>query len=119
MSNRTPGVIVHLLDRDLLSAACGGRVPADSFMHTGIIHSKNDGYRTINTEGVSDKRDDHGKIAVYVNYGGWIDFSYSEIADCVSGETIDLSSFVRTFGDRLESNFALAYRWATTDSEDA
>lgn len=29
-------------------------------------------------------------------------------------EPVDLADWVRTFGARLESNFGLAYRWATT-----
>ncbi len=118
---RTHGVTVKLIDPVKLAHAHGAAEP-EYFLHTGIIENMAGEMRTVNYEGVQDTGQvknadgewiDGDSYAVYT-WSGYLEFSEATIRECLSGETIDLADMVRVFGDRLERNYGLAFRWATS-----
>ena len=63
-------------------------------------------------EGVGWVQDEYGLIHVPTNISyGWmngsVDISVDVIKQCATGETQDISQYVRTFGDRLDANVFL------------
>jgi hypothetical protein len=118
-TNRPTGATVQLLDLEKLTAIWAARQPDREegqelgFLASGLITNSKGEIHTINTEGVQDYNNSDGKgdgVAVYT-FWGWLNFSEEELKASLTGETIDLADFVRTFGSRLEVNFGLAYDW--------
>lgn len=124
---RQTGVYVDILDADKLATIASAKhnteIKADYLLTSGVISRFNREtnrleIRTINTEGVQD----NGKVkvdevwmpgnayAVYT-WGGYIEFTREELLASTLNKSVDLSEFIRTFGDRLERNFSLAYAW--------
>lgn len=116
-NNRPTGTTVQLLDLTKLNSIVEAKTEGDfetiAFQFSGVIFNSAGEMRTINQEGVQDKIDDEGKIAVYTAWG-WIDFTPEEIKSAISEATIDLSKMIRVFGQRLETNFYIAREWATS-----
>lgn len=64
----------------------------------------------INPEGVGYTSDEMGRVTIlYFTEGfassGWIDIHKSIVMSCATDEQDDLADIIRTFGDRLETNF--------------
>lgn len=126
---RYTGVTVEMLDLEKLASifrnhpddairSTRNGFTADSFMQTGIILNNEGFLRTINDEGVSDRGmtgDEFTDTFAVYTFFGYIEFTRAQIESALLGETVDLSSLIRVFGDRLERNFRLAYNWATGD----
>jgi hypothetical protein len=80
------------------------------------------GYMIVNGEGVHGCTDTEGMIDVYFSNGWtwfWLECNIEDVLDCViypstNGEPqwLNLADNVRTFGDRLERNFSLAWHKA-------
>lgn len=108
MTERTKGVMVKIIDTNKLGVT--------DALTTGVITNCAGDIRTINEEGVQDNG--VGKDNIFTGYAvygfiGYHEFTRDEIENAMTDEAIDLSEFVRVFGDRLERNFSLAYYWAT------
>jgi hypothetical protein len=61
-------------------------------------------------EGVGRTCDERGMVEIDLIHKnsimtGWFDLYGDRLAEMVTGETVDLADHVRSFGDRLESNF--------------
>lgn len=123
---RTHGVTVEMLDLEKLAEIFRNvdneadretrkGFTADAFMSTGIIRNPEGFIRTINDEGVADSGVEGdtftNTFAVYTWYG-YITFSQETILECVTDEIVDLADLIRVFGDRLERNFSINYRWS-------
>jgi hypothetical protein len=70
--------------------------------------------RMVHSEGVQYRVTDE-KPWVWSDYAppGTVEsFTPDELIQCIDS-SCDLADWIRTFGSRLESNFWLAYRWAT------
>jgi hypothetical protein len=67
-------------------------------------------YALVCDEGVGWEQQDRYLINVPTNvgqlglYNGSVDLSVGVIKSCLSGDTADIADFVRTFGQRLDSN---------------
>jgi len=124
--SRAHGVTVHMLNTEKLAELFRNAgddadretrkgITGDYFMETGIMVNPECYIRTINYEGVSDRGmvNDvfNDQFAVYTNYG-YIEFTESQLRECLTETTIDLADFIRVFGDRLERNFSINYNWA-------
>lgn len=111
---RQTGIKVHMIDREKLGFY------KDSALVSGVIYNPEGHMRTINTEGVTDNgmhnEEFSDAFAVYT-WTGYKEFSRTEIEAALTGTTVDLSTFIRVFGDRLERNFYYAYSWATGKTE--
>lgn len=79
---------------------------------TGVIVNKEGVVRLINTEGVQSTLHE-GTLAIYT-HGGYVLRTPEEVSAMQTSVTVDLSEFVRVFGQRLETNFYLAYEWANS-----
>lgn len=70
-------------------------------------------YALVCDEGVGWEQQDRSLINVPTNLGGFglyngsVKMSVGLIKSCLTGETADISEFVRTFGSRLDNNVAL------------
>lgn len=113
---RTRGVIVTEVPQSAFAAleAVGNRIDTYYLIDRG----EGDGprYGLIDTEGVT-RTPVNGLFHVL---SAWRDAEYAVSAeriveDTKGGEEHDLADVVRTFGDRLESNFSRARRWATRE----
>jgi hypothetical protein len=125
---RETGVFVDLIDRqklaDIITKKTGETCDANWFLDSGIISAHyNDKLeiRTINTEGVQDRGFNSDRVfvdqfAVYTFFG-YYEFTKAELMACMAGKSIDLSEFVREFGQRLENNFWLAYEWVSNSGD--
>lgn len=70
-------------------------------------------YAIVCTEGVGWEADDFGRISVPIRNNGFsyqrVDIYAKVLWDLRTGEQVDLADHVRTFGDRLETNFSIWY----------
>ena len=70
----------------------------------------NEQYALVCTEGVGWVEDYYGCIEVPTNIGsmglwnGRVFISVDEIKKCLTEQTVDISEYIRTFGDRLDNN---------------
>lgn len=86
-------------------------------MSTVVCYAKSGEWALINSEGVGRYADSDGKSAVHF----WIDtyhsmdveLDYETVDGCMTGGNVELAEFIRVFGDRLDSNHHLWFRWAT------
>lgn len=119
MNARTRGVTVTELDRDRLAATWNARpgkvggVTAADMVPSAIMYDRDGAVQTINHEGVRDDGRTDDLFAVYAAAGGWFNFDAAELIAAATGDVVDLADYVRTFGDRLERNYGLAYFAAT------
>jgi len=71
-------------------------------------------YAVICQEGVGWEQDSYGCLEIPTNIGQWSHYeghvflSIEVVKSCLTGEQLDVSDYVRTFGDRLDSN---CYLW--------
>lgn len=114
---RENDIIVHVIDtvkatafiKERLNAPEDANIEADRM---AVINGKN-GLATVLTEGVGWWADKNGGIPLNYyngNYGagGYIDITEDELKSLISSEVVNLAEHIRSFGDRLETNF---YVW--------
>lgn len=71
-------------------------------------------YAVVCTEGVGWEQDTYGCLEIPTNVGamgnwnGRVFISVEVIGQCLTGQTRDISEYIRTFGDRLDNN---CYLW--------
>jgi hypothetical protein len=70
-------------------------------------------YALICSEGVGWEQDTYGCLEVPTNigpmgyYNGRVFISVETVKECLTDQTEDISDYIRTFGDRLDSNCSL------------
>lgn len=108
-----PSVLVSKLDTDKLTPILKNKTGIDSVTadQMVVVNTEN-GVATICSEGVGWwANDDNQYLTIAVD--GWSDhvvyLTAEELSDAVSDEVVYLNEFIRTFGDRLETNFDLWY----------
>jgi len=82
--------------------------------HAILIYNKSGKPAVVNTEGVGSYEEDGG-ISVWYSYGYYLDTVDIEVETLEQATThteFQLGEFIRTFGDRLESNFSQWHRWS-------
>ncbi len=117
---RATGTVVHLLDENATLALIRnklGKPDADVTPEYMVVVNGKNGLATVITEGVGWFADANGGIPINFhsgNYGsgGYVDVTEEELRGVISDKTIDLADFVRTFGDRLETNFYIWQQYA-------
>lgn len=122
LGNRATGYPVRLIDADKLDALIRHRVVSvhgaseeDAQRYSGgagVLVKTDKGVAYICTEGVGWWAEDDGTIEVQFHGGmsiGYTAIPLEDVVACLSSETVELGEFIRTFGDRLDSNFWL---WA-------
>jgi hypothetical protein len=71
-------------------------------------------YAVVCTEGVGWEQDTYGcleiptNVSAMGNWNGRVFISVEVIGQCLTGQTQDISKYIRTFGDRLDNN---CYLW--------
>jgi len=90
-------------------------------LESGLVYGDGKAWALVNTEGVGSYAEDynHTVEAWYSFYGGEYqatELEFTDVDSAVTGQTEDLSEFIRTFGDRLENNFDSWYSFS--DKED-
>lgn len=118
MKRERPSIQVHLLDQDSATAIIRSRITDDikkdsyNASYMAVVDTPK-GLATICTEGVGWWANENDEYIVDAYFGSWSEtyfmFTREELLGCVSSETVDLAEFIRSFGDRLESNFDLWY----------
>lgn len=120
-----PSVWVMKLDQDKASALMTQRakdkgydikIEADPMV---VVNTKK-GIATICSEGVGWWKNDIGKYLLIGSYGYTENAYYvtaDELKDLVSDELCYLDEFIRSFGDRLETNFDLWYNQVMGNSQ--
>ena len=110
-----PSFMVTLLDRDKTTALIRNKFDNDRYVaEQMVIVNGSKGLATVCTEGVGWFKDDKGYTILFddINsFGMWTEISDDELVSLISDEQIDLAEFVRMFGDRLENNFYIWYRY--------
>lgn len=113
-----PSFMVTLLDRDKTTAFIRNKFDNDRYVaEPMVVINGRKGLATVCTEGVGWYKDDKGYTILFddINYiGMWTEISDEELASLISDEQTDLADFIRMFGDRLESNFYIWYRYGHT-----
>ena len=122
LGNRATGYPVRVVDRSKLDAVIRDRVvnvhggTEEDAMRYGagsaVLVKTDKGVAYICTEGVGWWADEDGTIEVEFHSGmhiGYTAIPLEDVVACVSDQTVELADFIRTFGDRLDSNFWL---WA-------
>ena len=118
---RENDIIVHVIDtvkatafiKERLNAPEDANIEADRM---AIVNGKN-GLATVVTEGVGWFADKNGGIPINYysgNYGsgGYIDITEDELKSLISSEVVNLADHIRSFGDRLETNFYIWRQYA-------
>lgn len=111
-----PSLMVATIDRDKATAIIKERFKEYNTENIvaqpmAVVNTK-DGLATICTEGVGWTIDSNQNYCLlYFNQmsDGYIDITAQQLASIISDEMVDLATFIRTFGDRLENNFDLWY----------
>jgi hypothetical protein len=118
--SRENDIIVHVIDTVKATAFIKERLnaPEDADItaeRMAIVNGKN-GLATVVTEGVGWFADKNGGIPI--NYwsgqfsSGYIDITEDELKSLISSEVVNLADHIRTFGDRLETNFYIWRQYA-------
>lgn len=112
-TTRTRGTMTTLIPSTAFAALeqSGVKIEQTFLMDRG--EGEGPRYAIINTEGVTHAPTD----GLFHVLNVWRDASYAVsveriVKESQGGEQWDLADVVRTFGDRLESNFSQARRWA-------
>ena len=119
--SRENDIVVHVIDTVKATAFIKERLnaPEDSNIEAdrmAIVNGKN-GLATVVTEGVGWFADKNGGIPINYysgNYGsgGYIDITEDELKSLISAEVVNLADHIRSFGDRLETNFYIWRQYA-------
>lgn len=117
---RELGTIVHTLDPIATLALIRKKLDkpdADVTPDAMVVVNGEKGLATVITEGVGWFADANGGIPINFwsgNYGsgGYVDVTEEELRGVISANTIDLADHIRTFGDRLETNFYIWQQYA-------
>ena len=119
--SRETDIVVHVIDTDKATAFIKERLnaPEDSNItadRMAVVNGEK-GLATVVTEGVGWFADANGGIPINYwsgNYGsgGYIDITEEELKSLISDETVNLAEHIRSFGDRLETNFYIWRQYA-------
>ena len=119
--SRETDIVVHVIDTDKATAFIKERLnaPEDSNIiadRMAVVNGEK-GLATVVTEGVGWFADANGGIPINYwsgNYGsgGYIDITEEELKSLISSEVVNLAEHIRTFGDRLETNFYIWRQYA-------
>ena len=118
---RELGTIVHTLDENATLALIRnklGNPDADIYPEPMVVVNGKNGLATVITEGVGWFADKDGGIPINFyarngyGSGGYVDVTEEELCGVISDKTIDLADHIRTFGDRLETNFYIWQQYA-------
>lgn len=131
-SNRPRGAFGYPLDSAVLAQKLRQVVnpdtPLDNWhaLKSVLVYGDGKSWAVVNTEGVGAYADDYdGQADVWFVYAhGRLDcdkLSFTDVHDAlVAGAApVDLADFIRVFGDRLDSNHALWFNFATVDLDEA
>lgn len=108
---RPTGYPVHVIDNEAFTEYLreSGQLTADWSATPLAVVRTDDGLATICTEGVG-WMEENGKLTIGIASAfvvEYIDYEPATVLKFISDETVELSQFVRVFGDRLENNFHL------------
>ena len=117
---RELGTIVHTLDPITTLALIRKKLDkpdADVTPDAMVVVNGKNGLATVITEGVGWFADKDGGIPINFyaggyGSGGYVDVTEEELRGVISDKTIDLADHIRTFGDRLETNFYIWQQYA-------
>lgn len=117
MQNRARGVIATKIPAETFAAFAAVGVQMEEVWLIDRGEGEGARYAIINTEGVTHAPKD----GLFRVLNAWRDAEYAVSVDRIveaakNGAQEDLADVVRTFGDRLESNFSLARRWALRET---
>ena len=126
MKRQRPSIMVNQIDTEKLTnllywknvEAGSDARPEGELM---VVANTPEGLATVCHEGVGWHKNEEGKYLV----SGWIGYSdivyritEQELLSCLSSEQVDLAEFIKSFGDRLESNFDIWYSQVRKVSQD-
>ena len=117
--SRETDIVVHVIDVEKATAFIKERIgaPADyniTAEEMAVVNGAK-GPATVLDEGVGWYADANGGIPI--NYwgingtGGYIDITVEELSSLISDKTVNLADHIRSFGDRLETNFSIWRRY--------
>lgn len=117
---RENDIIVHVIDTVKATAFIKERLnapeDADIKAERMAIVNGDRGLATVVTEGVGWFADKNGGIPINYWSGDWnsgyIDITEDELRTLISSEVVNLAEHIRTFGDRLETNFYIWRQYA-------
>lgn len=111
-----PSLLVHKLDHDKSTALLRSKCPqpelATLVASPMVAIVGKSGIATVCTEGVGWYAHNDLYVLMWCDRYGIEDFikiTYDELMSLVSDEVVDLATFIRSFGDRLEVNFDIWY----------
>lgn len=116
-------LMVTLLDRDKATAFVRNRFDNDRLVaEPMVVVNGKKGLATVCTEGVGWVKDEDGLYTLLFDdinsFGMWVDITEDELFSLMSDEQTDLATFIRVFGDRLETNFDIWYSRGRDCSQD-
>jgi hypothetical protein len=104
--------MVNKIDNDKLTKLLTSKRGSDIDAESMVVVNTPKGLATVCHEGVGWWKNDDN-LHLVGGYVGYSDITYyiteDELLSCLSGEMVDLASFINTFGDRLENNYSLWY----------
>ena len=114
---RTRGTMTTEVPQSAFAALESTGVQIDTYYLIDRGQGEGDRYALVDTEGVVRLPID----GLFYVLNAWRDTEYVVSAERIVEETVggvqtDLADVVRTFGDRLESNFSRARRWARREA---
>jgi len=141
MTNRPTGTIAYLLNAEMIAhdvkhrlSATAQPLPCDSSacridilkqftpFATALVFGTDKRWALVNTEGVGNFADDYdAKASIY----SWLQggdntaltpLGFDQVQSALTGESMDLSEFIRTFGNRLDSNHWGWHNWAMAEA---
>lgn len=110
--NRPLGYPVHVIDHEALTATLRekGLLHEDYIVSPIAVVRTDKGLATICTEGVGWNETEDGQLGIEIRSGymtQYPDVDTQIVLDSLAEDTVELASFIRAFGDRLETNFGL------------
>ena len=129
-NDRERGATGYVLDSNKLAQAIRDAVKpdasADDFppLQSVLVFGEGTKWAIVNYEGVGNFADDYDAKphAYYCYKGGFqiesVPLTWDVVTECrdMTEPPVDLADFIRTFGDRLDNNHAIWYRFADKES---
>jgi len=111
--NRPRGVMVENLDHTKLSEACLEAVIGPlSYSSNALLRGADGSAVVLSYEGVCESKTIPGRVYLDTQNVEWQTLPLDIVEACRTGEETDLADHIRTFGDRLDSNHYLWFRYA-------
>ena len=126
---RKRGATGYVLDADKLTKVLRqvtGVENAQAWGNPVLVYGEGESWAVVNTEGVGGVADNYDKPARVwwdrATAEGFWDarlsddlVPFNDIQSCVTGKSVDLADHIRTFGSRLENNYAIWYEFVDKD----